>query len=388
MKKLFGIITALCSLLLVAISLSFPPSVSAADVRTGENINLSETQTNLKDLYLFGSNIKLNAPVVNDVVTGGGEILLNGAIANDLLVGGGTVTVRGKIGNNARIAGGTLIIDGPITNDLIITGGTITISKNASIGGDLLFAGGKLDLEGPVHGKILMSGGTVTLNSTVNGNVIGGDVGHLILGPQAKILGNLSYSSNNPAQQETGSQVLGKTDFHLSNKHSEHNATASVVTATFYKLVVDIILSALLIYFFKQGLLVLLTRMKKTPLKSGGIGFAYALLAPIASFICLLFVWLGIASFLVYAFILLISLFVVKIFLGWLLLRLWNKRQKQIYNLDWKAGVIGPIFLFILILIPILGWLILAVILFIAIGALLGELMDLLPKLQGIPRKK
>ncbi len=384
MKKFLGSIT---SVLFVLIALSFPQTASAADIRTAETITIAENQTNLKDLYLFGSDIRVDAPVINDVVTGGSDIVLNGDISNDLIAAGGKVTVRGKIGNTARIAGGTISINGPIENDLVITGGTVFIGKEATIGGDLLFAGGKLSVDAPVHGKILMTGKDITINNTVDGDVTAGEVRQLTLGPNAKIAGNLSYTSASQAQQSAGSKILGKNEMHLSEKNQE-NHVLSFIKGSLYKLTIDIILSVLLIYFFKQGVQTLFIRMKENSLKNGAIGGAFIFFMPIVSIICLILIWLGFAALLSYALILLISVFLVKLFLGWLLVRWWYTRQKQTYLLDWKAGVVGPILLFLLLLIPVLGWIVAAILFCIATGAFLKELLNLVPKLQGSTKKK
>jgi hypothetical protein len=245
-----------------------------------------------------------------------------------------------------------------------------------------------LQLDAPVRGKILMSGGNITLNSSVGGDVIGGNVSHLTLEPQAKINGNLSYKSEEPAKQDTGSSVIGKTNFHKIEKNREKpQIVQAFAGASFYKLIVDIILSLLLIYFFRNSILSVLNRMRTAPLKSTGIGFVYVLLAPIASVILLILIWLGIASFIFYFLVLLISVFIVKLFLGWSVLHWWSNRQKQAYQLDWKTGIVGPILLFILLIIPVLGWLVAAIIFFAATGALLGILLDQMPRLQRINKK-
>ena len=389
MKKLLGIMPAVLTILLATFFLLFPQPVKAADVRTGKDLILSANQKNLKNLYLFGSTVQLNATVTNDVVAAGGMVDLTGDITGDVLAAGGTITIQSKVGNTVRVAGGNITIEGPITNDLVVAGGNVTVSKGAVVGGDLLIAGGQVNIEGPIQGKVLMSGGNITLNNSVGGSVIGGDVGTLTLGPQAKINGNLTYSSPQTAQTEPGSTVLGKTTYHHIQRQAkeQQQATSAAVGSALYKLVIDIIVSILFIYFFRNGILVILTRMQKSPWKNLGVGFAYVILTPLASAILLIMIWMGLASFLSYALILIISMFFANVFVGWWLMNWWTKRQKQSYALDWKAGVVGPIVLFILLLIPVLGWLLDAIIFLIAAGAFVGELVTIVPQLQGAVRK-
>lgn len=389
MKRLFGCVPTVLALLLVTVSLLFPPPVKAADVRTGETVILPANQKNLKDLYLFGGTVQLNAPVTNDVVAAGGTVNLTGNITGDVLAAGGNVTIHSNVGNTVRVAGGNVTIEGPVKNDLVVAGGNVTISKTATVGGDLLVAGGQVNVEGTVHGKILMSGGNVTLNNIVGGNVTGDYVGTLTLGPQATIHGNLTYSSPQIVQKESGSTVSGTVTYnHVQNRErTQQQAAQAAIGSALYRLGVAIILSMLFIYFFRKGVLLILTDMQNSPWKNLGIGFVYALLMPLVSAILLILLWLGIASFLFYALTLIICIFFTNVFVGWWLMKWWEGRQKKAYVLDWKAGIVGPVVLFILLLIPVLGWLITTVIFLIALGAFLRELIKIVPQLQGIPKK-
>ncbi len=377
MKKLFGIVTAVFVLLFVTSSFSFPPPTSAADIRANDTVTISEDAENLKDLYLFGGNIQVDAPVTNDLVASGGDININNDVTGSVLAAGGNIKLRGDVGNTVRIAGGNIVIDGPITNDLVIAGGSITVTKNARIGGDLLFGGGKLRLDGPVQGKVLLGGGEITLNAPI-GKDVNGHVGALTVGPDAVINGNLTYASPEKAQVESGAVVKGKTDFQRTEEENKNDAAEAFAWSSFYKLLADIIICILFIYFFRRALSPVLIRMKETPLKNAGIGFGFFFLVPLASMVLLILIWLGIASFLFYALLLLIGIFVGKLFLGWIAMRWWERQQKTEYRLDWKAGVAGPLILFLLLLIPILGWLIAAIIFFIALGALVREMMPIL----------
>lgn len=372
----------------LSVFLLLPQPTYAADVRAGDHISLSQNETNLKDLYLFGSNILVDVPVQNDLVMGGGDINLSGDVQNDLLLGGGNVSVKGRVGNTARVAGGNITIDGPVGNDLAIAGGNLTLTKNASIGGDLLIAGGRINIEGPVRGKVLVRGGDVRLNSSVGGDVTAGEVGTLTLGPQAKIARNLTYTSGKEIQIPSGA-VGGKVTFHKSERQQNKQAAAEATgAAIFFKLIIDIIISLLLMYFFRQALAGLFERMRASPVQNGVYGFVFTILAPLAAIVLLILIWLGIASWLFIGLVFIISIYLVKLFLGWLVMRWWKGRDRHTYTLDWKAAVIGPILLTILLFIPVLGWIVAALLFFIAVGALISSLTGYVPRLQGTARKK
>lgn len=143
-----------------------------------------------------------------------------------------------------------------------------------------------------------------------------------------------------------------------------------------YKLAVDIILSILLITFSSNLIMAVLTRMTAKPFKSGYFGFTFLIIFPLISFILLGLIWLGLAGFLAYGLIFLIGILLAKIFIGWGVL---SKIEKG-YILDWKAGIVGPLVAFILLFIPIFGWITLAIIFSITTGALLQEFTPHLSK--------
>ncbi len=378
MMKLLGIRVTIFLVPLFLFLFSFPPHTFAADFRTGEEVRVPETEQNLDNLYLFGGNITLDAPVSNELTTAGGDININGPIEGSALIGGGNITIRGAIGNNARIAGGDITIDAPITQDLVITGGNIILTKNASIGGDILFAGGKLTVDGPVSGKIQAQGGNVTINSSVGGDVSGG-IEDLKLGSTADIKGNLSYRSPERAQIAQGATVAGQTNYQPERKDHDRNEGAAgfFAGAAVYKLLADIIICLLFVYFFRRALVTTFNRMRIAPVKSGAIGFAFIILVPIAGFLLFLLIMLGVATMLGYIMAWLISIFIAQLFLGWAIMNWLQRNNKDTYILDWKAAVIGPIIVFILMFIPIFGWLVFAVVFLIALGAMLGELTHL-----------
>jgi cytoskeletal protein CcmA (bactofilin family) len=100
----------------------------------------------------------------------------------------------------------------------------ILIGKTASIRGDIDFAGG-LHLDGRVTGSVRAEGtagstlsvsegacieGSVEVANVVLNGTVKGDIRatrHVVLGPSAKVQGNVYYGS---IESATGAQILGK----------------------------------------------------------------------------------------------------------------------------------------------------------------------------------
>jgi len=361
----------LAALFLFFIPVLSDPSVSlAADFRGDETISVGPDAHNLSNLYLFGNTISLDAPVQNDVVAAGKIVNLDGTVSGSIMTAGSTIVMKNTVGNSIRAAGGTITLYGTVSRDFVVAGGDITIDKSASIGGDLIFAGGTLTVNGPVKGKIYVTGGKVILNSTV-GQGVNGHIEHLTLGPKAVVHGDLKYSSEQQAAMSPQARVDGKVTF--DQQKSKHQDTTNTFISSFvYKLIIDIILSVLFIYFFGKFCLPVIESMRLRPVKNVATGFGFTFLFPIAAVVMLVLIWLGVAAFLIYGLILVISLFLSKIFVGREIMKWYEGRsdKKNVYKLDWKAGVVGAIVFAVVTLIPVLGWLVGGVLFLIAVGAL------------------
>jgi cytoskeletal protein CcmA (bactofilin family) len=363
----------LISLLLVSLLFfSSTTPLFAAQFKAGDSIFVAENQTGLQDLYLFGSTITQDAPITNDLVVAGGTVTLNGDVTGSLIAAGGDVTIRSSVHNTMRVAGGTVIISGKIDRDVLVAGGDVRVTKDASISGDLIIAGGQLRVEGPVQGKIIANGGEVNINSTVGGNVEG-TMETLTLGSNARIGGDLSYHAPEEAKIASGAYIEGRRDFQQveKRKDTKRGINAVISAGSVYKLATDIIASFLFVLFLPLLIKRVLEQIKASPAASAGLGFLVLFFMPLAClFLLVLLPWLGIAGFLFYGIVLIVSIFLAKVATGWWIMHWWEKRNNRKYILNWKAAIVGPLVFFILFLIPIAGWLAAFIIYLVALGAL------------------
>ena len=351
----------------------FIPQTFAASIESGESVYLAEDRTDLKDLYLFGSTVTTDANVENDLTVAAGTVTINGDVTGSLMAAGGDLFIRSNVDNTLRVAGGNVVISGEVKNDALIAGGNIRITDTASISGDLLIFGGDIQINGPVKGKIYISGGEATINANVGGH-LEGEVGTLTLGNKANIKGDLRYKATKKAEMVKGSIVQGKTDFRLIEDKNTQKKTGLITAGSVYKLAIDIIISLLLITILPVFTKNTLERVYNAPLMSLGTGFAFLFFWPLLSIFLFFFIWLGFAAFLFYGLIIFTSIYLGKVFFGWLLLHHWYKREKKEYILNWKAAIVGSAGFYILFIIPIIGWLAVFIISLMLIGALIKNI--------------
>lgn len=356
--------------LLISVLFS-PQSVYAATFQSGDTVTITKPFT---DLYASGGTITVSAPIQNDLTVAGGTINLNSPISGGLLAAGGTINSKAQISNTMRAAGGTITISAPVKRDVILFGGTITLDETASVSGDVVINGGTINIQAPITGNVIVNGGQVTINSPVGGN-IKAETDTLILGSKAVIDGSLDYSADSRAILRDGAILKGPENFHQKEKRNdEREKIAGLITSwSLYKLVTDILGSLALIYLLYRYTKRVVEAGDTEPLKKGLLGLAGLLLGPLVGFMLLVLIVPGIITFLLYSLLLLLAAFISKLLLGKLLLRWWFARNNKSYTLDWKAAVVGPIGMFILLYIPVIGWFIGFLFFLLAIGSLLAE---------------
>ncbi len=337
----------------------------ASDIRTGEKLHLSKSEQ-FENLYTIGQDVILDSPVKGDIVTAGNDITINGPATGSIMALGGNISITGTVGNSVRVMGGNISISGHIQHDIVVVGGTVTIEKTALIGGDVIFAGGTLIVNGPVRGRVLMRGGSITIASVIGGSV-NGNAGTLFLNKGTEVMGDVSYTSSQRALINDGAIVRGQEVYHAAERK---NNLASLLRGILYALVTDVLFALLLVTLIPNLISQVVKQVKNKPFKNGLVGLGFLILVPFIAILLLMIFWLGISVFLLYFLFLILALFLAKLILGYYALEWWNTRNKTLYKLDWKAAVVGPLLMAILLLIPVIGWILAVLIYLITLGSL------------------
>ena len=110
-----------------------------------------------------------------------------------------------------RVSGGTVRIAGSVGRDVVIFGGTVTLDSSAQVGGDVAGGVGSLTVGGTVAGDVLASAGTLQITGTVEGG-IEASVGDLIIGGDASVGGDVTYTSSNEADIADSAQIGGTVE--------------------------------------------------------------------------------------------------------------------------------------------------------------------------------
>jgi cytoskeletal protein CcmA (bactofilin family) len=359
---------------LIGLQLLSAAPLQAAQLYSGQNLDFSPSDQ-LNNAYIASNSVSVNTPVGNDLVVAGASVTISKDVEHNLLAAGGTVTVNGNVGQTARIAGGTVVINGTIAQDLIVAGGEVDISSTATIKGDLVAFGGTINIQGPVEGNVIVNGSDVLINSTI-GNLKDSQMSQLTLGQKAVVNGSLNYKAPQEATKSHQAIIKGSVNYQPYNPNQ--NSRQLLTLGFFYNLIASAIFALVLLFVFRKISLQAAHDLIATPLPLLAWGFGGLILFPVLCFLIMfLSVWLGIAGLILYLLVMFTSYFLAQLLLGYWLLRWWFGRNKETYTLDWRAAIVGVILGTILSVVPVIGWLIMAVMVVFGTGTLARQLWSL-----------
>jgi len=271
------------SILVILLTTLISQTAFAAEFFSGDEINIQDNITD--DAYVGGGIITVDKDVDGDLYVGGGHITINGNITGDLVAAGGQIIVNGDVGDDVRLAGGTLIINGNIGDDLIATGGQLNVSSNSIIGGSLIIGTGYANIMGVINEDVRGGGGKIVLGGTVYRDVVVEVGENLSLTKNARINGNLIYTSLTQANLDE-TQVGGFIEYNKQKVayHDDKNAIKDFFTK--WKLIfmlinyLSLLAIALVVVLVVPASVIGLNKIAKThPWKSLGLGFVVIICA-------------------------------------------------------------------------------------------------------------
>jgi len=108
---------------------------------------------------------------VKNLYTAGANVTSDANVLGDMVVAGGYVTVNGKVQQGLMLVAGNILVSGDVGQNVRVAGGNVQITGN--VGQDLLVAGGTVDIgdKSTISGDFLSASGTSTISGNILGNV-------------------------------------------------------------------------------------------------------------------------------------------------------------------------------------------------------------------------
>lgn len=349
-----------------------PPAHAAEgdEPQAVKTYRLEEGQTHKGDLYLHSGSIRIGGVQQGDLAALTESLTVSGEVTGDMYVMAHRITIDGKVGDSARFLGGEVKVNGTIEGDLLVLGKEVVLAPEAHVTGDVSVFAGHVVIDGTVDGSLKTTGGSVVLGGRIAGDTtIKSD--EVEIGPNAKVGGDLSYTSRNRLDLEGKGIVAGDISYKKSKEKVERGVRSVVgrcvkwIWFTTAGLVVG--LTALAI--FRRTAPAILGALSGDTLRSAGFGFMAVVVVPVAALLsCILIVTIPLAVlvFVLYFIAIYIAKVPVGLWLGQWVFRTLRQTEPSPY---WSLTT-GLLLLYVGFEIPFLGCLIWLASLFVGLGAI------------------
>lgn len=341
------------------------------------------------DVYAVGERVTAEKTISGDLFAAGGIVELKGAVQEDAFAAGNTILVSGAVTGDLRLAGKTITISGNVNGDVIAAGVVVLIAETSVIRGDVIVMGGKLILRGTVRGNLRVMGDDVSVEGPVLGNLnakagtlmlansIGGTSSivakDLILGGAATFAKDVHYWSRGDTDFGTKARGTVTKDAALMPDMDGGKAiVAFVLGVSLYAFLAGALVILLIVLITQKSLATAARKLSDAPWKAAFTGFLFFFLTPILIFFLMLTVIgipLGLFALMFYVFSFFFAPMVTAVVLAkWFqIYQKWNMGKFMLFLLC----LVTFIFLELLILIPIVGWIIKAALICMGFGAVL-----------------
>ena len=174
----------------------------------GASVTVTGTASDLK---AAGALVNLNVATTGSAMVSGAQVSVAGTVGGALGAGGAVVEVTGAISGNSDIGGAVVRVGASTAGNLRVGGASVTIEPGNDVRGTLQAFGANVTIAGHIGGRVQAGGALVTFDGQADGPVeLSGY--RIVLGPNARIGGDLTVRSPNPLEQQPGATVSGATN--------------------------------------------------------------------------------------------------------------------------------------------------------------------------------
>ncbi|MEJ6023958.1 bactofilin family protein [Ramlibacter sp. PS4R-6] len=340
---------------------------------------------NDSNMVVIGGRVVPPHPIPQNFAAAGGRIVVDKPIGHNAGLAGGSVEIRAPIGGKLGAAGGSITIDAAVGSSVGAAGGEVRIAKNGSIGGTARITGSRLDVDGVVRGSLHAVGEILTINGEVQGDV-DAEVEQLVLGPGAKVGGNIKYIAGSEIVKGEGAtiggQVVRRDSASLAHEASRSEGARTAITvigfiATAMVFLVVLACGAIFLAVAPIFSVEAPDRLRASPGKSFGMGLLTVVGAPILAVLLMITIVgipVGILIFALYPLALLLGFVVGILWLASWITQLARKPPPPTVARAIGYFAIALLAATIVSKIPVLGGFLVGLLLLMGVGALEVEL--------------
>lgn len=341
-------------------------SSAQAKIISGERLIIAADEVIDDDLFIAGQTIEIAGTVNGDIYAAAENIDFTGQVSGDLMAAGNIINVSGQIGEDLQLFGSEIsVAEASVASSLVAAGATVNIADSVVVEQSVLIAGANNRFAGQTARHLLMAGQTNRISGVVKRDLlVGGEV--------IDVTETASVSGKIERREMTGEWHQGQ-EWLKTARTSRWPKTLAHSFRFFSFLIWAILLLALWPKLFKN----LAARIEAQPGKSLLIGLlAMTLILPVFIFLILTIIGIPLAFVFVIWSILLMGFAkaFVAVWLGQKAFALLQPKPKQ-KNLIWQF-LLGYLLIFVVSLLPGLGWLWRFAVMLMGTGAVYLSILD------------
>lgn len=197
-------------LVLGAFAVAVPAAAMEMKSDKGDNGSVEVTGAKTDVVFAAAHNVHVAATSSDDLFVAGHDIKLDTGSADHAFAAGQTITVTGDNARAFLTAGHDVTFEtGSAASDVLAFGNNVTFNPTFKIGGSAVVFGQDVHIQAPVGRDLTAGGQNVTIDSVVTGNVrVEGR--NIVIGPNAKIGGDLSYRTTDKINISPQATIAGK----------------------------------------------------------------------------------------------------------------------------------------------------------------------------------
>lgn len=371
-----------------AASLLLVLAVFAPQVFANEEIK-SLRSSNGQNIYTVGKSLDIKDNTPDDLFIAAQFIAVNGNVGGDIMAAGQTVDILSdEVAGDVRLAGQSLSVSSKVRDQLIAFGNTVILRSTAAIGGDAWIVGQDVEIRSPIAGSVKLTGETIRIDAPIAGNAEI-NANSVIFTDNGSIQGNLALTASaNVAREKIGGELIfHQTESTTYAKQTFQDRLIELLSgASMYMFLFTLLLGAALIYLMLPFWIAFADSARTFPFVNFGLGFLALIVMPIVAillFITLIGFPIGFIVLFAYIALLIFVGIIDGLALGALFFPITKKTN---FNQLLASFAVGSTILYLLCLIPVLGWFIKFIIFVLALGTLMHVKYELLLVLRKAKR--
>lgn len=155
-----------------------------------------------------GAQVSVTANTTGNTEVAGAQVAVSGTVGGALHAAGADVDATGSVSGNADIGGAVVRLNLVTNGNVRVGGASVAIAATNDVRGSLKAYGAIVSISGHVGGPVEAGGAVVTFDGQADGPVqISGS--RVVIGPNARISGDLTVRSLNPLDRQPGAVISG-----------------------------------------------------------------------------------------------------------------------------------------------------------------------------------